>query len=159
VDRVDAWLNGQVGWRRGALIWLLACLPCVDVGCGIWALFTPGTAGLGTGFLEVVGWSFLAAVPFAGLVAAAQRRRVARGSGMPFFSWRFIVSLLCIVSAVLPAELTDQQPYWHRIHREVGLWQMVLLLAAMVFLLLAVRWNHRFRGGDAHDPLFDSKSP
>lgn len=149
MERVHSWLNSQVGWRRASLIWLTGCPPAVIAGCGIWPLVTPGAAGLGTGFVEVVVCSVIAVVPFAWLATLMQRRRAARGLSMPFFSWRMSASVVSMVAAVLLGVLTDQQPYWHHNHREVGLSQMVLLIAAVVLFLLAARRNRRLAGSSS----------
>lgn len=85
-----------------------------------------------------MAWSLLAAITFAWLASAMQRRRMARGPRTPLFSWCISVSMLCPVSGVRIGDLTDQ-PYSHRIHGEVALSQLVLTLIARVFLLLGVR--------------------
>ena len=149
MDRVDSWLNSQVGWRRAILIWLTVCPAAILAGCGVWALVTPGAAGLGTGFVEVVVCSVIAVVPFAWLATVVQRRRVARGLSMPFFSWRLSASVVSMTAAVLPGVLFDQQPYWHHIHRAVDLSQMVFLIAAVVLFLLAARRNRRLAGSSS----------
>ena len=131
------------------LIWLVLCPAAVVVGSGIWSLFIADVAGLGPGFFEVAALSVLAAAPIACLAAAAQHRWAARNAGRAAFSWRICVGIWCLAAGTLLAILTDQQPYWHRIHRYVGLSQMALFIAAAALLALAASRRRRLSRGNA----------
>jgi hypothetical protein len=50
------------------------CIPAVMFGSAWWSLFGSGTPGLDLAFVEVVGWSMLAALPLAGLIGPLELR-------------------------------------------------------------------------------------
>jgi hypothetical protein len=153
MDRLDSSLNGQVGWRRVALIWLVLSPCAVGLGSSTWALHLlqhPGCeqlAGerfaqeceprLGSGFLVVAVLAVLAAVPVAVLFAALQRWRAARKPDKPFHSWRRIAAVWCICAAALLGTFNDLLPHGGGTYRFVS--QMVLLAGAVVFGLVDMR--------------------
>jgi hypothetical protein len=148
VDRLDSWLNSQVGWRRAVLIWLQLSIPLIGCGCSLWSLITPGVPGLGLGFLEAVAWSVLAAALATGIVLAVEHSRATRHSDRPVLSWRFSAAMLCMTAQALLGELTNQQPYWPRIHRVVDIVSMVLILGGLTFGIEAARRYRRLRRGN-----------
>jgi len=145
VDRLDSWLHRQVGWRRAAVNWIMVCPLAVGLGRDIW----PGTA-----FPLVTVLSVLAAIPFAGLAAAAQLRWQARHPGVPHPSWRMCVAMWCMTGSLL----IDTSP----LHHSPGvIWhvQLALLAGAVVFWLLALRqWSRASKNGRSSGPLV-SASP
>ena len=163
VDRLDSWLNDQVGWRRLAINWLILCPVAVALGSSTSSeisLRHPGCeqlAGqrfiqeceprLGTGFLVVVVVSVLAAVPLAGLLAVWQRRRAARNPRRPFHSWSKIAAIWCLSTAPLLTTFADQQPYGRRTYYFVAGW--VLIAGAVVFWLIETRRHQRLSRGNA----------
>jgi len=157
VDRLDSWLNDQVGWRQLAITWLVFCPVAVALGSSTWSeisLRHPGCEqlagqrfihecepGLGTGFLVVVVLSVLAAVPLAALLAVWQRRRVARNRERSFHSWSKIAAIWCLSAAPLPSTFADQQPHGRHAYYFVAGW--VLIAGAAVFWLLETRRYQR----------------
>lgn len=111
MDRLDLWLNGQVGWRRVAVTWLNFWPLAVGLGSldrTFHAWRHPGCQQiaaerfiqecepqLGAGFLVVAVLSVLAALPLAWLLAAWQVWRAAPEA------WQTILFLvqgcLCVV--------------------------------------------------------------
>ena len=142
VDRLDSWLNSQAGWRRAVLVWLQMWPPAIMFGCTFWSSTMTGAPGPGLEFFGVVALSVLAAVPLAGAMVPVLRWRVAR-NGRPVFSWCMYAGTLCMMAEVLLNELTDQQPYWHHIHRAVGLVSLALALGAAGFSFEAIRRYRR----------------
>jgi len=132
--------------------WVMVSPLAVGLGRDIW----PGTA-----FLEVAALSVLAAIPFAGLAAAAQLRWQTRNPGKPYPSWRMCVAMWCLTGSLLIETLAGRslpascEPvdmsrvlsvacsrHAHRIHHVVWLVLLALLASAVVFWLLAVRqWS------------------
>jgi hypothetical protein len=143
VDQLDSWLNRQVGWRRAALAWLQMWPWAIGLGCVIWVFITPGVPGPGLAFLEVVAWSLLATVPLAGVSMVVQRWRASRRSNRPAFSWCMYAGMLCLMAAILPSLLLDQQPYWPHVHRVIGLVSLPFALAGAGFCLEAARRSWR----------------
>lgn len=155
MDRLDSWLNGQVGWRRVALTWLVFCPMGVTFGSltqASIALQHPGCeqlAGdrfiqkceprLGAGFLVVAALSVLAVVPFAVLLAVLQRRWARRNPGRPFLSWCRIAFVWCLSAAGLLSTFSDQQQYGSGTRQSLSLSAGLLLVAAAVFFLLEMR--------------------
>jgi len=158
VDRVDSWLNGQVGWHRVALTWLVLCPSAVAGGSLLRAFRSLGRPGceqlggarfaqeceprLGAGFLAVAAISVLAAGPLAGLLAVYQRWWAGRNPGKPFFSWRRIGSIWCLMTALLLNNLFDRPP--HNQALELSGW--ILIAASAAFLLLEMRHRRLTRG-------------
>ena len=102
----------------------MVCPLAVGLGRDIW----PGIA-----FLEVAALSVLAAIPFAGLAAAAQLRWQARNPGKPYPSWRMCAAMWCLTGSLL---ITLLSPH------VVWFVQVALLAGTVVFWLLAVRqWS------------------
>jgi hypothetical protein len=147
VDRLDSWLNSQVGWRRAVLIWLQMSIPLIGCGCSLWALITPGVPGLGLEFLAAVAWSALAAALATGIVLAVEHSRPTRHRDRPALAWWFSAATLCMTAQALLGELTNQQPYWPHIHRVVDIVSMVLILAAVTFCIEGARRYRRLRRG------------
>jgi hypothetical protein len=150
VDRLDSWLNTQVGWHRAALIWVLLCPPAIAFGCGTWGFWTAWVPGLGLEFLEVAAISVLAAAPLAGLVVLALRRR--GSSGRPVFLWRAFAGLLCGLTALMLGQLTDQQSYWLHIHRRVAIAELALMLVGVALWIASVRQYWRLYRGAPPEP-------
>lgn len=166
MDRLDSWLNGQVGWRRIALIWLVVCPMAVVLGSSTWALNSLRHLGcqqlagdrfirecelrLGTGFLVVAALSVLAALPLAWLLAAWQVWWAARKPGRTSFSWCRIASAWCLSAALLLTTFADQQPYGRRTYYFVAQW--VLIAGAVVFWLVDTRHQQLTRRARAARP-------
>jgi hypothetical protein len=130
VDRLDSWLHRQVGWRRAAVNWVMVCPLAIGLGKDIWQ---------GAAFVEVAALSVLAAIPFAGLAAAAQLRWQARHPGKPYPSWRMWAAMWCLTGSLLIDVLARPG---HRMPSAVWHAQMVLLGGTFVFWVLAVRqWS------------------
>jgi uncharacterized membrane protein len=139
MDPLDSWLSRQVGWRYAMLAWLQMCPGAIVAGCAIWDSVTPGLTGPGLAFFAVVAWSLFAAVLLAGVFMAVQCWRRVRRSRSPAFSWRAYAGVLCIMTVFVLNLLTDQQPYWHHVHRAVGLVSLSLGLIGVGFCLEAAR--------------------
>jgi L-asparagine transporter-like permease len=145
VDRLDAWLNSQAGLLRVMLVWLLLCPLAVGLGTSSFDLFTLGVPRPGIVFVLVAALSVVTAIPVAGLVVAAQRkrqelrRRQGQNSGPPLFSWRMGVAMWCVAAGVLLGTLIDQQPHGRGSALVIWLVQLALLAGAVVFWLLEVR--------------------
>jgi len=147
VNRLDAWLRRQVGWRRALLAWLLGCPAAIVCGCGIWGLVTPGVPGPGRRFLEIAGLSVLVAAAAVGVMIAVPGPRAALYGDRPAFSWRACAVIVSIAGATLPGMLTDQQPYWPHIHRVVGSVSFGCALAAVALSLDTARRGRRLSRG------------
>jgi hypothetical protein len=130
------------------LVWLQMWPPTIMLGCTLWSFTMAGVPRPGLEFLGVVALSVLAAVLLAGVMLPVLRRRVAR-NGRPVFSWCAYAGTWCVMAEVLLNELTDQQPYWHHLHRTVGLVSMALAFGAFGFCLEAARRYRRLAKGIA----------
>ena len=135
MDRLDSWLNGQVGLRRVIVAWLVLCPLAVGLGISFLVRSGPGVPMPGTRFLEVTAVSVLAGAPVAALVAAYERNWSARNPGKPYLSWRMIVAGWCVAAGFLLGD----QPWPARMPNVVWLAQLALLITAIVFWVLAVR--------------------
>ena len=163
MDRLDSWLNDQVGWRRLAITWVTLCPVAVALGSSTWSEISLRHRGceqlagqrfiqeceprLGTGFLVVVVLSVLAAVPLAGLLAVWLRRRVARNPGRPFHSWSKIAAIWCLSAAPLLSTFADRQPHGRSTYYFIAGW--ALIAGAAVFWLLETRRYQRRSRGNA----------
>jgi hypothetical protein len=150
VDRLDSWLNSQVGWRFAVLAWLATWPAGVLLVSFSWSLGTGNVPGLGLPSVEAVALSLPAAVPFAVLVIALRRWRTARHSNKPALLWRgFVGALFMMAAALLELSFTDLQSDRLHNHHVVWLVPLVLWLCALVFLADAVRRQHRLMKGAA----------
>jgi hypothetical protein len=115
VDRVDSWLNRQVGWRRAVLAWLKVCPVMIMVAVPVWYVGTPGIQRPSLEFAAVAPWFLLAAVPLAGVSVRLQRDRPIGPMERPVFSWCTYAATLCWMAFVLLNVLTDwavRPQYW-----------------------------------------------
>jgi hypothetical protein len=123
--------------RLALVMWLLLCIPALLVAQGLWGLFWQGTSG--PSFLVVAGLSVLGMVPFAVIVALADRRRPLKmpPSGTGGVLSRLAAAFLIEIATFELNTFTDQRPDWAHIKRAVGAVSLLLQLAVAALLLSA----------------------
>jgi hypothetical protein len=152
VDRLDSWLNGQVGWRRAVLVWMQLCPWAVQVGVPAWAFFTPGTPRFDLVLLEVLGWSVLAAALLTAAILALRGSIAARYSAKPMISVRlFLAALFMVAAYLLQLFIEGQPPSWRNSHRALWVAAPLIDLAAVAVLVGAVWRLRRASGPGLHD--------
>jgi hypothetical protein len=132
VDRLEAWLHRQAGWRLAVLVWLQVCPLTILMGVSAWSFFAPGSPGLS---LTAALLSLIVAVPFAWLFIAARRRRPER---RPVLFWRGFAGSMCLLAGFLLTMSSLNDPA-SRHHRAVALASFVMDMVGCGFFLDAAR--------------------
>jgi hypothetical protein len=135
VDRLDSWLNRQIGWRQAVLMWVHLCPPAAMIGFGLWGLLGPGSPEPGLTFVKVGAVSVLAAVPVAVILVSARHVRVARIGGKPAFLWRASAALLLWSGALILNLAAEQLEGWSRFHHVIAVATLLLMIGAFGFFI------------------------
>jgi hypothetical protein len=162
VDRLDAWLNAQRGWRRLALVWLQLYPASIVIANGYltWRNRTPDqppAISYVSLLTLAVPVATVLAVPFL-LLRTARVRRIRRRGGLvePFLSWRFTALFLLLAgSMTLGVIINDHGVGWRQQHEALWNVVMALAIAAVVLGLETFRYAHCLRrpaNQPANDP-------
>jgi Na+/phosphate symporter len=162
VDRLDAWLNAQRGWRRRAIIVAAFDPPTALLGISVslfidlWAAGPSGGPALPA--LAISAIAVLALPVAAGLgsvMAVIHARRAANPRRNrrqpPFFMWRMIAALWLMLSTELCATLLQTLGRPTTGHRVLAGLQLILAIALIPLWVETVRYSRRFTRPPATD--------
>jgi hypothetical protein len=163
VDRLDAWLNAQRGWRRFALMWLwLYPLGWLvgDIWLGGENLISDRSPS--TGYLY---WFAVLSIPVALTLAALAlpmraahaRSRARRGKSQePMVTWRWMGCLILMTSnSTVAACMENQAVIWKRQHPLAASISLVLAVCLLALLLENFRYTRRVRARLTKIPVAD----
>jgi hypothetical protein len=156
VDRLDAWLNGQRGRSRLALLWLQSYPVTVALGVVAWANWQPNATPLGI----VLGGALLAcpcAIPLSLVAVAVDRWRTRRSAKprLPLIAWRsFVFGTLCAANATIAAISVNETRAWHQQHRRLDIVMIAFCICLFVLVIetssytrrVAARFRQEFAG-------------
>jgi hypothetical protein len=142
VDRLDAFLSGQTGWRLAVLVLLQVCLPTGMLCVGLWSLFLLGSIS--------PLWLIAATALLAGLLVVAVLRRVGRRDQRLVVSWRLMAGELCILATVVFDAFSTNEPSWQHAHRATALASAVMAVIGSLLIVDAARQQRKAAGRQAH---------
>jgi hypothetical protein len=138
VDRLDAFLSRQTGWRLAVLVFLQVCLLTGSLCVGLWSFFLLGSMSL--------LWSIAATVLLAGLLTVAVLRRASRLGQRLVMSWRAMTGEMCIFAAAVFDHFSMNEPSWQHAHRATALASAVMPIIGSLLILDAL-WRQRKAAG------------
>jgi hypothetical protein len=134
VDRLDALLSRQTGWRLAALMFLQASLPTGVLCVALWSFFFLGTTSL--------WWPVAAAVLLGGLLAVVVLRWASRRQQRLVISWRLIAGETWLLAWVVFGTFSMNDPSWQHTHRGAALASSGMALIGSLTIADAV-WRQR----------------
>jgi hypothetical protein len=153
MDRLDARLNEQRGWRRLAVIGVSSYMPTVCLGFCVMGVCILGfSSSLPPMPVAAIGAIALLAIPAAvgfgsimAVIYSWRARNPNRKRGLPpFFMWRQIALPWLLIPTLLNATLLNTQDRSTPDERALALLQVISSIAIVVLALETWRYSRRF---------------